>query len=398
MRRVTESNKEQVMTTENLDADGFVFVAVDKASDFSLEDFAGNHQAQNYYNKHGGGTVEHAFALANILHMHKLVREAANFYGLAFNLHSKSPTEYPLASSLLQARLLCLLKAGLPVPPEELEQLQRLSTPIYNYITGIEMAWRQQSPKAALERMGCCFESFHTGEEADVLYLETALSVLKPSAPQKAATPEQMIPPAVYMYWDRDPPEEVTENLQHHQDTLDAPVRMFNREEGAEWLYSTYGAEARDLFLAARHPAEAADFLRVHVIQELGGWWLDADIRIRSPKAFARQISLQPSHVFFLTDNHYVHNDFFGSRRNSPILADCLLSIYRNSFLHKDLYIAYKTGPGVFNRALNRRLHAAFRAGQNFDPTVTILNAGDFDHMIEDLNMAYKQGGNWHAA
>ncbi|GBQ25116.1 hypothetical protein AA0472_1651 [Acetobacter estunensis NRIC 0472] len=377
----------------------YLTLPMEKTSDFTLEDFAHDHQAMNYYHKHGAATVEHAFALANILHMHKLVREAAYFYGLAFNLHSKHPREYPLASSLLQARLLCMLKAGLTPPDDELEQLERLSKPIHDYICGIMVAWRQHDPKGGLERMGNCFEAFHTGEEVDVLYLETALSVL-PEPKMPARPPEeQTIPPSIYMYWDSNRPEEVEQNLAYHREELEAfDVRMFDRDDAAQWLYERYGREAQDLFLNARHPAEAADFLRVHVIQELGGWWLDADIRITAPEELEALAVKKPSHVFFVTDNYYVHNDFFGSRRNSPILADCMLSLYRNSYLFKDLYIAYKTGPGVFNRALNRKLHTAFSTGQPFERSVMVLRSPEFDSIIADMDMAYKKDGNWHAA
>ena len=386
------------MTAETPDNDIFLTLPIKKTSDFTLEDFADNHQAMNYFHKHGAGTVEHAFALANILHMHKLVKEAAYFYGLAFNLHSKHPREFPLASSLLQARLLCMLKAGLTPPADELEQLRKLSQPIYDYIRGIEIAWRQHDPQAALACMGNCFEAFHTGEEVDVLYLETALSVLPEAKMPHRPGEEQVIPPSISMYWDGNPPEEVTENYQYHCNLEAFDVHMFNRESGAEWLYERYGREAQDLFLQARHPAEAADFLRVHVIQEQGGWWLDADIRVTAPEIMEDYAVKKPSHVFFVTDNYYVHNDFFGSRRNSPILADCMLSLYRNSYLFKDLYIAYKTGPGVFNRALNRRLHTAMTTGKPFDPSVMVLRASEFDSIIQDMDMAYKKGGNWHAA
>ena len=249
------------MMKEKKQNEFFTISSIVKTSDFNLTDFADNHQAQNYYNRHGSDTVEHAFALANILHMHKLVSEAAYFYGLAFNLHSRRPDEYPLASSLLQARLLCLLKAGQPLPADELEHLHTLSESIWDYITGIELAWRGHDTKAALKRMGACFESFHTGEEADVLYLETALSVMKSPVPTKAVGEEQKIPSGIYLYWDKDRPEEVENNYEYHQSELDMPVHMFNRDEGAEWLYSHYGLEARDLFLSVAHFAESAKML-----------------------------------------------------------------------------------------------------------------------------------------
>lgn len=386
------------MSSEAQETQSYLTLPIEKTSDFTLEDFAGNHQAMNYYHRYGADTCEHAFTLANILHMHKLVREAAGFYGLAYNLHSKQPDQYPLASSLLQARLLCLLKAGLSLPEDELLQLKQLSETIYDYISGIAISWRDHDPAAALARMKNCFESFHTGEEVDVLYLETALAVLPPAAPDTMPSEMLRIPRSIYMYWDKKPPEEVQENYEYHCDLELFDVQIFDRDEGAQWLYEYYGREAQDLFLKARHAAEAADFLRAHVICEKGGMWLDADIRITAPDHLETLLGRNPSHLFFLTENYYVHNDFFAAEKNSSFLHDCLLSIYRNSYAYPSLYIAYKTGPGVFNRALNRRIYNSLRTKESFDPATMIERCNVFDSIITDMNMAYKQGGNWHAA
>jgi len=74
--------------------------------------FAHDPQAIGYYLEHGCTTVDHAYTLVNILHANLCVAEAAAFYRAAFDLHSKRPTHCPLAQSLLQTALLCLLTAG----------------------------------------------------------------------------------------------------------------------------------------------------------------------------------------------------------------------------------------------------------------------------------------------
>ena len=77
-------------------------------------------------------------------------------------------------------------------------------------------------------------------------------------------------------------------------------LKVFDKAEATEWLYQNYGVEARQIFLSARHPAEAADFLRVHVINHYGGWWLDADIRIKSSETFNAIVPSCYEHVFLL--------------------------------------------------------------------------------------------------
>lgn len=167
------------------------------------------------------------------------------------------------------------------------------------------------------------------------------------------------------------------------------PVKIFDREEAAEWLYQNYGIEARELFLTARHPAEAADFLRVHVINRLGGWWLDADLKLKEHAARQFMQSSRCAGQYFTTSNYVVHNDFFGSSANSPLLNDCLLSLYRNCYLHKGLFIAYKTGPGVFNRAFSRLYHNTVAFNTKI-PMIQIHNQQDFDACIEEFDTPYK--------
>lgn len=334
-------------------------------------------------------TMEAAFDLANLLHTDRNVLEASEIYRLAYDLHNKRPDHYPLAQSLLQVRLLCLLKAGRTVPEKELSELDQLCLPYSNYIRGVSAAWRNNSPKEALDTIGNAFEEFHTGEEIDSIYLEIAESFLGRNLGDESKDENNRIPYKLYMYWDKTPPPEIAANFAYHQNLQELPVKIFDREEAAEWLYQHYGIEARELFLNARHPAEAADFLRVHIINLLGGWWLDADLKLRNNDTQHFMNSFSRSGCYFTTSNNVVHNDFFGSVSNSVVLNDCLLSLYRNNYLHKGLFIAYKTGPGIFNRALSRLYHNSLSKEPNY-PSMKIYNQNDFNNCIEEFDTPYK--------
>lgn len=212
-----------------------------------------------------------------------------------------------------------------------------------------------------------------------------------------AGTTDAFIPRKIFMYWDNDTPDEVERNFEYHRSFKGLEVKTFNQGEAAQWLYDVYGIEARTLFLSMRHPAEAADFLRMHVSQALGGWWLDADIRIRSEEVFFGRLSQCHAHVFLLTCDCVVHNDFFGSMANSPILGDVLLSLYRNCYQFPRLYISYKTGPGPFERGLNRVFHADFNRIRSL-PSMMIYDHHVFSEVIEELHVDYKfQGKSWHS-
>lgn len=359
------------------------------------QDFANDGQAMAFYRQNGCTTVMHAFTLANILHTSFRVQEASRFYRVAFDLHSKSHGEYPLAQSLLQARLLCLMKAGQDAPANEIAELRALCIPHANFIESVHKAWREGDAIGAMRHTANAFEEFHTGEEIDSLYLGFALQANFPFT--KGCADHRVIPNKLFLYWDKNPPEEIQRNFDFHRQITGLDVKIFDKPEAEQWLYDVYGVEARSLFLGARHPAEAADILRVHVIQALGGWWLDADIRIRDEQALQFILDRHEQNVLFLTHNNVVHNDFFGAVAQSPLLNEALLNIYRNCYLHHGLFIAYKTGPGVFNRALNRLIHRDLSGIAPLAPT-SIHDHHVFSRLIEEFDTPYKhQTPHWMA-
>lgn len=351
------------------------------------QDFANDDKAIAFYSQNGCTTVMHAFTLANILHTSFRVQEASRFYRIAFDLHSKSHSEYPLAQSLLQARLLCLMKAGQDAPVNEIAKLRALCIPHANFIESVHKAWREGDAIGAMRHTANAFEEFHTGEEIDSLYLGFALQANFPFI--KGCADHRVIPNKLFLYWDKNPPEEIQRNFDFHRQISGLDVKIFDKPEAEQWLYDVYGIEARSLFLSARHPAEAADILRVHVIQALGGWWLDADIRIRDEQALQFILDRHEQNVLFLTHNNVVHNDFFGAVAQSPLLNEALLNIYRNCYLHPGLFIAYKTGPGVFNRALNRLIHRDLSGIAPLAPT-SVNDHHVFSRLIEEFDTPYK--------
>lgn len=359
-----------------------------------------DHQAIAYYEKHGASTVEHAFAIANILHIHSKVLEASFFYRVAFDMHGKTQTEYPLPQSLLQVRLLCLLKSSNSPPPEELEELESYSPQLANYIRGIQAAWQNGRTGEGLDLIGNSFEIFHSGEEIDRLYLELALRHAPTGLAARDAIPAPTpIPCRLYMYWDKNPPEEIKNNIQYHRDLLGNDFVFFDRDSASRWLHDHYGREICELFLKVRHPAEGADLFRLYMILNNGGWWLDADLRIRSRDAWEKlaKTTYKPCRLF-TTHNYVLHNDFFGAAPGSPYLANAAMSALVNTFEHSGLYIAFKTGPGVLNRAVSRAIHKALQTRQPIcDLQIDCQN--QFHEFIEEYDVTYKNiGSSWHSA
>jgi hypothetical protein len=359
-------------------------------------------QALGQYRAKAADDVAACFDLANILHMHGHLAQASAMYKRAYDLHSKSPGSYPLAQSLLQVRLLCQIKDRQPLDDDELATLRSLNMPFYNYIGGAQLLANGADPLSAIRFMRNCYEEFHTGEEPDTIYLAGILKVFsafsKTHRNIRTGIPlrNEVIPRNLFMYWDKNPPTEIAENFAYHSALNHFNVRVFDRAHAEAWLYETYGFQARGIFLQARHPAEEADILRVHVIHRYGGYWLDADIRLRSVERFEEALPKNVRNLFVATAGGVIHNDFFGAVQNSEILVDCLLSLYRNCYLHRGLYIPYKTGPGPFARALNRTYYNAL-TGAGPIPSAHVLGQESFDDVIETFPVSYKTGaGSWH--
>lgn len=354
--------------------------------------------AEGLYNQHGCHDVMTAFNIANHLHMHSFYEEAAIFYEEAILYRKQDPDGHPREEILLQVKLLCLIKADIELEDQDLNRLKELSEPLFNYITTVK-AYRYDSFPIidALKKIDCTYELFHTGEEIDTVCLNLIYEGLNQGIfPKKIRRVE--IPRKIFFYWDENMPNDVRENIEYHQRNFTKYfVDVFNKESAAEWLYKNYGREARSIFLKARHPAEAADILRVHVIDLCGGFWVDADLKIVSEEIMEKYIPRNYDNVLLLTDGFFVHNDFFGATANNMLLKDCLLSIYRNCYEYGGLFISYKTGPGVFMRAINRSYLRCLTGVTKDFPSLKLMDQKIFDKVTEQYPVDYKRGGNWSA-
>lgn len=353
--------------------------------------------ARHLLDQDGCHDVMTAFNIANHLHLHSFFREAAIFYQEAINYRRAEPDGHPQESLLLQVKLLCLIKADVPLDEEDRLRLGEISPSLENYISGIERYYRNAATAVeTMERINCTFEQFHTGEEIDAIYASLIYRGLEEHAFPDIKS-QQMIPRRLFFYWDANIPEDVAANIQYHQGFENYSVELFDQEKAAEWLYSYYGREAQSIFLKARHPAEAADILRVHVMNIYGGFWVDADLKIASEQVLEDLIQQQYDTVFFLTDGNYIHNDFFGVTPNNIFLEDCLLSIYRNCYQFESLFISYKTGPGVFMRALNRTYYRCLKRIMTAYPSLKLLTPAAFSMVTEQYPVNYKNTGTWTA-
>lgn len=344
-------------------------------------------QALEVYQQRGLQDISTAYDIGNILNSNHFYAEAAFLFKLAFNIHSQNPSDYPFRHVLWVMRMVALLKANLPIKDADLDQLRSLSIPFYNYIIGWNHFRQSQDALASIEMMGNCYEEFPTGEEPDRIYLSIIMKVfhldlILPVKNNMAIC--NVIPNNLFMYWDESPPSEIVQNFEHQKQLGHFNLKIFNKEEAIEWLYQNYGVEARQLFLSAHNPAEAADFFQAHIINHYGGWWLDASIRIKSFEHFNSIIPSMYEHVFCLNDNYTINSDIFGAVANSPILNECIRTLYHNCYTNPNMLTEHKTGPGIFNRGINRNLYRFFK-NEIKAPSLTILDYQKTIEVVEHL-------------
>lgn len=341
------------------------------------------------------GSWRHWFDIANQLHISGNLLAAAKFY-------LRSAAGHPFPQNVLAAQMTCEIKAGRDPSPDSLDRLLKLDDSHHAFILGLQEFFRPgASPARVLELMGNSYESFHTGTEADCFFLKAATAhftlpeigrrLLKPYGGYDRQQVETM-PRRLHFYWNRNPPQDIADNFDYHRQLGFFDVHVYDRQRAEVFLYDYYGREAKSTFVALRHPAEEADFLRPHLIYAYGGHYLDADIRIRSVRTFLDHVSCGSHAVFALTAGGLVHNDYFCAERELPVMSSIIQTILHNCNHFPGLSIDLKTGPGAFTRGLNRVFYRALAFNAQ-PPAIRIMQQDTFDTVFDDFKPAYKTSG-----
>jgi hypothetical protein len=356
--------------------------------------------AKTLYGEGGARDFSNCFHIANQLHLHGRFAPAARFYRRSLDQYPVGTGYHPLENNLLSAQMLCELKGGFIICRQDLDRLLLLDRAQYCFICGcIELFKSAPDHGHALMLMGNAFEAFVCGHEAHCYFIKAAVNHFRTAAagvsmpnPWGAGWTRSIaehIPRRLFFYWDKDPPAEIRDNFDHHASIREIVVDTYSQQRAEAFLYDYYGADIKDFFIALRHPAEQADFLRPHLVYAYGGYYLDADLRIGSLDAFLQLASSSHEAMFCLTDTYLVDNGFFGAERNSPLMAACIDVLLANCHHQPRLPIDMKTGPGAFTRALAR---AYFRVMAFGDPVLRLklVDRNEWRQIIETYPVTYK--------
>jgi mannosyltransferase OCH1-like enzyme len=313
--------------------------------------------------------------------------DAANFFGKAFTIDRKSP-------DALIARLSCVISGRGQIDPLEIQELRSLNDNYYALFEAKRLHLSEHpDSKLIIQTLNNRFEAFHSGSEADWIFIEHA-GKFHHSFSGANSYLFSPIPKNLFMYWDHNPPSEILENFEHHRALKYFNLLNFSKESASEFLASSYGYDCRRMFLSLRHPSEESDFFRFHAINSLGGYYLDADEQIISVKHFNDAVASNSKAIFILSQNQDgsvgpVHSAFFGAVKEHPIIQDSIMTLYRNIHFYNDLSLWLKSGPGPVTRAISRNYYKALFLGHEL-PSFHLMHHTRFGAFIRAVDVSYR--------
>jgi hypothetical protein len=87
--------------------------------------------------------------------------------------------------------------------------------------------------------------------------------------------------PDILQFWDRDMPDDVAEAVAEFKALAGDRHHLFDAREAEDFLSDSYGPEAAETFRSCEHPAIQSDYFRLGYLALKGGFYIDADSRMR---------------------------------------------------------------------------------------------------------------------
>lgn len=152
----------------------------------------------------------------------------------------------------------------------------------------------------------------------------------------------------LFQYWDLEtPPDDVADLIDRFRvANPDFDHILLNERSALELISAHYGATEIAAFKACNHPAMQADYLRLCLMDALGGLYIDVDQQPRAPLS-----ELIDGHAAIVTTWCDLMGNgvlMFREPRN-PFISACLALATDNILNKRFTYILMATGPGLFN-------------------------------------------------
>lgn len=210
------------------------------------------------------------------------------------------------------------------------------------------------------------------------------------------------IPKTLYMYFDQQTlPKDVASNIKNIQATkVFNDVQVFHKQSARSFLEKEYSASEAEMFDKLRHPAEEADFFRLHAIHAKGGYWSDVDVSLKSnlskivnhPRAGAVVFASLVDRYHPVARQNVLENCFLGCESGNSLISRAINNVHAKCTTNHDLNIYEKTGPVP----LTWSLIDTVVEGKCSEFPAAIYTKSDFFNVCQLLEPEYKKGlGDW---
>lgn len=168
------------------------------------------------------------------------------------------------------------------------------------------------------------------------------------------------VPKRIFQYWDKStPPNEILAYIKSWiQHNPDYSHQLFNDQTARKFLRDHYAPKVLMAYSQAMHAAQKADILRLALLYEYGGIYVDADDVCLKP--LAQWLPKDIKILFYQEEYATVGNNFIACIAKHPVIKQAI-DYAIESLLHIDkssIWLA--TGPAMVSRAL------ALYLGQNW--------------------------------
>ncbi len=166
------------------------------------------------------------------------------------------------------------------------------------------------------------------------------------------ATDLPAIPRRIIQFWDSsEPPPEVLKICQSWQNfNPEYEYRLFSLDMATAFLEEHYDARVMKAFANCEQPATQADFFRLAYLNQMGGFYADADDLCR--QSLDKIVDLKPELVILQEDVVTIGNNFLGCLPGQAIIRNAFERAVNNLSDYCNESPWSKTGPGLLTSAV----------------------------------------------
>lgn len=207
-----------------------------------------------------------------------------------------------------------------------------------------------------IEKYRIVLDNSTTGGQSDWYFYKILKDKIKPHDTTQSM---EVIPRNLFVYFDKDPPEDIVQNIQDIISHDSFNVQYYNKEMTIDYLNQHHGKEVVDMFLSLGHASPESDFFRFHMMHHYGGYYLDADLKLEGDvSTYLKTFNNTTMVVKHPTDKGPIRTGFIGACAGTKLIENTIQVLYNNCINHPGLSPWLKTGPGPLTRGVINTLYS----------------------------------------